>query len=184
MTFLQNEDLIKFKNIIPILVLAFLCSLWIFPFALAVFDFLPTVYSQLVEHKKSLTYLMHFCFISGFLCLWLSWVMWAYYLINLFRSSDCACCDNSKALWKIRGLSILSNVWLLLFYSHAYIYCTIKMQDTSKEYIRSGAHQFYFIRSGLGWACLLLFLVLYKLNVNILKRSQNKQSEQNSQHCL
>lgn len=146
MTFLQNENFIKFK----ISVLAFLSSIWIFAFAFAVFDFLSTEYSQLVEHEKSLTYLMHFCFISGFLWLWLSWVAWAYYLIKRFRSKDCSECDNPKTIWNIRFLSILSNIWLLLFYVQSYIYCTIKIQDTSKEYIMSGAHEFSFIRSGLG----------------------------------
>jgi len=152
------------------LFLALVSSLWLLPLGVATMYYRSAAYSELAIHEETVIRLMDGLFMLGFAWLWVSWVAWAYALIGRFRQGDPFTFDASKPLWKLHLLSFLSVFWIVIWWGYAVIFCGLKMQDSSREYIVCGAHKFYFISNGISWASFWLFIVLYRFNMAIIRR--------------
>lgn len=171
-------DTMSFKGIkktaLPAL-LALLSSLWILPFVVAITFFLSAEYSKFEQQSRNFEFIKNTIGILGVLWFYLAWLLWSFVLIKQFQGVHEFHLKNSPDLTRIRLLSVLSIFWILLLYVFSFMYCTAKMQIDNHNYISSGAHVFSMIRSGLGWASLLLSIVLYKLFVGIFRTMQKRE---------
>lgn len=165
--------LTKIKNDFPNMLLAFLSSLWIAPFAFSILIFLSTESSGLELNSNTFEFILNSTVFIGLLWFFTVWLIWSFILIKRFRNGHIFHLKDKEKMWKTRFLSLLSVGWIFFFWGFFYLYCFAKMRDQSIEYISSGAHIFYMIKNLLTLAFLFLAIVLQRLFISLLKRLEN-----------
>jgi len=166
---LNENNYLVYKEYIFNIFLAILSSLWLLPFVIAMTLLLSAEYSDFETKSTTLSFLRDFLAFLGVIWFSIVWLIWSFLLIKRLHNHSVKV-QKEKKIVKVIVNSILSAAWVPIWGGYGFLYCTIRMTDMAKEHVSSGANVFHIVRSGLFWACILLFVVLYKFFVLILKK--------------